>query len=121
MQLIIKRYLTAAGAQVDVAKNGVDVDRYLEDDGIQQDGQFYDATLLDMMLPDVTGYEVAEKLRSRFDSLPIVALTAGAMVHDRQRCLDAGCTDYLTKPIDRAELINLLQSLCRLNEADEKN
>ena len=64
--------------------------------------------LLDINLPDVDGYEIARRLRaSEFEDLaqvPIVAVTANALVGDAQKALDAGCTDYLPKPINIRDL-----------------
>lgn len=63
--------------------------------------------LMDISLPKMDGYEVTMKLRQNpdFRAVPIIALTAHAMTSDRQRALDAGCTDYETKPVDFARLL----------------
>ncbi|MBN1757056.1 MAG: response regulator [Chitinispirillaceae bacterium] len=64
--------------------------------------QFFDLIVLDIQLPEMDGYEVAKNLRATpaLDTIPIVAVTSHAMAGDREHVLEAGCTEYIEKPID---------------------
>jgi PAS domain S-box-containing protein len=107
-QRLISHMLRKAGANVTVAENGrVAVDAALK---ARQIGTPFDVVLMDMQMPIMDGYEATRALRNAGYSEPIIALTAHAMREDRQKCLDVGCDAYVSKPIDRA---SLLQTVAR--------
>lgn len=70
-----------------------------------------DVILMDMMMPEIDGYETTRKIRQdgRYKQLPILAVTAKAMMGDRQKCIDAGASDYISKPVDIDQLVSLLR------------
>jgi HAMP domain-containing protein/CheY-like chemotaxis protein/GAF domain-containing protein len=70
-----------------------------------------DAVLMDMMMPEYDGYETMMEIRSypQYKNLPIIALTAKAMKGDRQKCIDAGASDYIAKPVNREQLLSALR------------
>jgi CheY-like chemotaxis protein len=105
-QRLITRLLTTAGAEVTVAENGqVALDCVL---AAQRAARPFALILMDMQMPVMDGYEATRQLRALGIATPIIAVTAHAMSGDREVCLAAGCDDYLTKPIDRTCLLNLL-------------
>ncbi len=77
---------------------------------LQNDGEV-DLVLMDIMMPDLDGYDTIREIRAlpRFQSLPIVALTAKAMKGDREKCIEAGASDYIAKPVDPEQLLALLR------------
>jgi CheY-like chemotaxis protein len=70
-----------------------------------------DLVLMDIMMPEMDGYDTIRAIRSvsQFRALPIFAVTAKAMKGDREKCFDAGATDYLAKPVDPEQLLSLMR------------
>lgn len=91
--------------QVLYAENGIEGIEVLEAN------RDIDIVLMDVMMPEMDGYETTHKIRQnhQFQSLPIIALTAKAMQGDREKCIEAGASDYITKPVDTEQLLSLLR------------
>ncbi|HEV8607608.1 MAG TPA: ATP-binding protein [Tepidisphaeraceae bacterium] len=105
-QRLIAFLLKTAGAEVELAENGrIAVEMTL---AATARNLPYDLIIMDMQMPQMDGYEATSKLRQKGVGAPIVALTAHALSEDRAKCISAGCTDYLTKPIDRDKLLQTL-------------
>ena len=106
MAALLRRGLQEEGFAVDIAANGEDGSWM----GTEND---YDVILLDVMLPDVDGFEVCRRLRAADRWAPILMLTARDGVQDRVAGLDAGADDYLTKPFSFDELLARVRALLR--------
>jgi len=96
-QILVKSLLERMGIEVTIAADGSEA---LHKVLIQQ----FDLILMDIHMPRMNGYEAAKAIRKEGVYTPIIALTANAMAGDDKKCLEAGCDDYLTKPIDRQQL-----------------
>ncbi len=104
---LVSFILKKSGASVATAENGkVGLEMALE---AKFSGQPFDVILMDMQMPIMDGYTATANLREQKYHLPVIALTAHAMADDRAKCLAAGCDDYLTKPIDRSQLVSLVR------------
>jgi len=104
MRLLIRQTLERSGFVCHEAVNGAAA---LEQFPVLQP----DILLMDVMMPEMDGYEAMRRIREKKDlrSLPIIALTAKAMKGDREKCIEAGASDYVMKPVDTEQLISLLR------------
>ncbi|MDB4884140.1 MAG: ATP-binding region ATPase domain protein, partial [Gemmatimonadetes bacterium] len=93
------------GMNVSFAENGKDAIALL------RERQDFDLVLMDVMMPEMDGYETTRAIRDMpaLKSLPIIALTAKAMKGDREKCIAAGASDYITKPVDTEQLLSLMR------------
>ncbi len=102
-QQVIEELLSSAGLRVTLADNGLEVVRFLQK-------ETFDALLLDLHMPLMDGFEATKRIREELhlSGLPIIALTASAMVGERERCLAAGMNEHTAKPIDPSDLAEKL-------------
>lgn len=92
---------------------GVDAVAFGEDAVATAGTEDYDIIVLDLNLPDIDGYEVLRHLREDGVPTPVLVLSGQAEEESKQKCLDAGADDYLTKPHERAELLTRIDALTR--------
>ncbi|GAA3409805.1 CHASE3 domain-containing protein [Paenibacillus hodogayensis] len=101
----LKSMLEEAGVDVSVAGNGQECLDLLDTE------ERFDLVLMDIMMPVLDGYAAMRQIRTmpRFETLPIIALTAKAMKFDREKCLEAGASDYISKPLNMHQLFSLMR------------
>ncbi len=108
-QIVTTQVLSKVGFECDLATNGREALEALRT-------KTYDLILMDCQMPEMDGFEATRRFRLQelemgqvgTKQLPIIALTANALCGDRERCIEAGMSDYLTKPIDPVKLIDLI-------------
>ena len=102
---VAQRILELEGAQVTLARNGQEAFELM-----QAGPQAFDVVLMDVQMPVLDGYKATRRIRSELGlSVPIIALTAGALTSERRRAIDAGMNDFITKPFDPRELVRTLR------------
>jgi len=107
-QKVLGKLLERRGLQVEVAGDGRE-----GQDMAERAEAPYDLILMDMHMPVQDGYTTTRMLKENGHPEPVVALTASAMAEDRRRCLDAGCDDYLSKPVDTVALDRMLTAFLK--------
>jgi len=103
-QRLFRFLLEKAGLTVEIAEDG---ERAVE--VIAQADSEFNLVLMDIQMPKMDGYAATRLLRARNFEMPIIALTANAMTEDREQCLQVGCDDFLPKPVDRRQLLNVCE------------
>jgi len=117
-QELATELLKVAGATVDVANNGREAVEM-----VLSGGQSYDMVLMDIQMAEMDGYEATRSIRadSRFKTLPILAMSAHALVEDRQKTIDAGMNAHITKPIDPDTMFRAMSGYLRQSAADAQS
>jgi PAS domain S-box-containing protein len=110
---LLNLHLSRMGAKVEFAEDGAKALARLTSNGVAVSPCPVDLVLMDMQMPDVDGYTATRELRRAGFRTPIIALTAHAMEGDRQKCLDAGCDEYVTKPVDKQVLARTCRAMLR--------
>lgn len=113
-QRVAMKILEKAGFSVNAVSNGREAVRALE-------MLPYDIVLMDCQMPEMDGYEATRIIRSkeslaRNRSIPIIALTANALQGDREKCLDAGMNDYISKPVNQMDIIEMIEKWITVDE-----
>ncbi|UCG15173.1 MAG: DUF3365 domain-containing protein [Phycisphaerales bacterium] len=105
-QRLISFALRKAGVDVTISENG----RSAVDEALaaQDQGRPFDVILMDMQMPVMDGYDATKLLRNRGYTRPIIALTAHSMTGDRDKCISAGCDDYIAKPVDPKHIVQTI-------------
>lgn len=101
--LYVKAVLSKLNASVFWAKNGIEAIDICDNE------RAMDLVFMDLQMPEMNGYEATKILKKKYPKLPIIAQTAFAMSDDREKALDAGCDDYLAKPIKSKDLLTIAE------------
>ena len=102
LQMLVSRMIRSSGAEVDIADDGAQ--------GVEQaSAHSYDLILMDMQMPVMDGIEATRTLRDKGSATPIIALTANVMQHQREAFQEAGCSGFISKPVQKSTLLKVLQ------------
>lgn len=119
IRFLIGEMLTSIGGRVSYAADGEEaLASYRQ---ARDRGEAYDLIVMDMQMPGMDGLTASKHLRSEGYRSPILALTAATMQGEKERCLTAGCDDYLSKPVEEAALLNCVQTLLSTKREDHSS
>ncbi len=108
LQFVLERVVGKLVDHLDIVADGrAAVEQVMRREG---SAEGYDLVLMDVQMPGIGGLDATRQLRREGFNKPIVALSAGVFDHQRASCIDAGCSDFIPKPIDRAQLLSILQN-----------
>lgn len=116
-QKVAIRMLNSAGYPVDAVMNGEQAVRFYNENN-------YDLILMDIQMPEMDGYTATKKIREMLppkNKVPIIAITAHALVGDKERCLKAGMNEYISKPIIAKEVVSLIDNLLKIDNVNSKS
>lgn len=105
--LYLKAVLSKLNASIFWAKNGIEAIEICDKE------KTIDLVLMDLQMPEMNGYEATQILKVKYPLLPVIAQTAFAMSDDREKALDAGCDDYLAKPIKSKDLLSAVEKFLK--------
>lgn len=111
IRYLVRQIIEEAGGQVSTVGDGLSGIEAVQQ--AAKENRAFDLILMDIQMPGLDGYEATRRLRSQGFKMPIIGLTANAMKGHREKCLEAGCDDYLSKPLDRSALIEMVASYTR--------
>ena len=105
IRFLLSKILSPAVQKLTIVENGKQaIEQMRNDDSVSM-------ILMDMQMPVLSGLDATKQIREEGYTLPIIALTAGAMDADRTNCIEAGCSEFLSKPINKQRLLNLIEEL----------
>lgn len=117
-RVLLQHFLKRTGARVDFAYDGQQAIQRVSAASAESDP--YELILMDMQMPVLDGYNATMQLRQAGFQAPIIAITAHALDGDREQCINAGCNEYLSKPVNRSALIQMCQTMLT-QESDSTN
>lgn len=113
---LVSKILEIVGYQVEWARNGKEAIEMIG----QSPHSFY-LVFMDIQMPEMNGFEATRWIRQQGLDIPVVAMTAHALKGDREKCIEAGMDDYLTKPVDRADLLMIVEKWSQHSKDGQSN